>query len=85
MKDDKGHYYYPDPSNKQVRVYVRNGSDSIEFRLWHQDRPEVWEQHEWISIDVIRNAAQMYRDMGRESNPMALYDEAVAQVLLKNG
>ncbi len=84
MKDEKGLYYYPDPSNKQTRVYVRNGAQSVEFRLWHQERAHVWEEHEWIPVEVLRNAAAMYRAMGRDSDPMALYDEAIATALLKS-
>jgi len=32
---------------------------------------------------MLEKAAAMYRDMGNESNPMALYDIAVAKALLQ--
>ncbi|MEG6504292.1 hypothetical protein ACR4XJ_10105 [Nitratidesulfovibrio sp. D1] len=83
MQDDLGLYYYPDPNDKRTRVYVRSQGGSVEFRLWRADRPEVWERHEWVPLEVIRHAAGMYRDMGREADPLKLYDEAVARALLK--
>ncbi len=83
MQDDLGLYYYPDPNDKRTRVYVRSQGGSVEFRLWRADRPEVWERHEWVPLEIIRHAAGMYRDMGREADPLKLYDEAVARALLK--
>ncbi len=85
MKDERGIYYYPDPSNVKVRVYVRRGAeDEIEFRLWQQEHAEVWEKHEWLPASVIREAASMYKKLGRgQSDPMALYDHIVANALLK--
>lgn len=83
MQDERGLYYYPDPANRRARVYVRANNEDIEFRLWQADHAEVWEKHEWIPLAVIRHAAAMYRDMGREADPMRLYDEAVARALLK--
>jgi hypothetical protein len=87
MRDERGLYYHPQPGNPKARVYVRAGNgDEVEFRLWQADYPEVWEKHEWISLDVIRQAAQLYR--GREDgsvrgDPLALYDESVARALLQ--
>ncbi|ABM29549.1 MULTISPECIES: hypothetical protein [Desulfovibrionaceae] len=83
MQDERGLYYYPDPTNRRARVYVRVTDGAIEFRLWQADHAEVWDKHGWIPLEVIRNAAAMYRDMGRETDPMLLYDEAVARALLK--
>lgn len=83
MQDERGLYYYPDPSSKKARVYVREQSGSIEFRLWQQDLPEIWEKHEWIPLEIIQNAARMYKEMGRDADPMLLYDGAVARALLK--
>ncbi len=87
MKDERGLYYYPNPSNVKVRVYVRRGQgEDIEFRLWEADHAEVWEKHHWLPTSVIREAAAMYKNLGRgeaDSNPMVLYDEAVAKALLK--
>lgn len=83
MKDEKGLFYYPDPNTRDVRMYVRMGDCGVEFRLWHKDRAEVWEKHEWIPMDVIKTAAAKYKEMGRETDPMAMYDEAVAKMLIK--
>ncbi|MFI3271726.1 MAG: hypothetical protein R3Y11_06450 [Pseudomonadota bacterium] len=84
MQDERGLYYYPDPNSKKARVYVREENSTIQFRMWQQDHPEVWEKHDWIPMEIIENAARMYREMGRESNPMLLYDEAIARTLIKS-
>lgn len=84
MKDKNGLYYYPNPAETNIRVYVRQGTSGPEFRLWRQDMPEVWEKHEWLPIQVIEAAAKMYQQaQGNNSNPMQLYDRAVALALLK--
>lgn len=86
MFDDRGSYYYPNPADVRCRVYVRGGADGaggVEFRLWHADHPQVWERHEWLTQEALEKAAALYREMGRGSNPMALYDVAVARALLK--
>lgn len=82
MQDDRGLYYYPNPADTRSRVYVREGEDGVEFRLWHAGYPMVWEKHGWIPQAALEKAAAMYRDMGNEMNPMALYDLAVARALL---
>ena len=83
MKDDKGLYYHPDPSDHKTRVYVREGTGGAEFRLWRADHPEVWERHGWLSFDVVSAAADMYRQNGKDSDPLAFYDCNVAKALLK--
>ncbi len=87
MKDERGSYYHPNPSDTKARVYVRRGeNDEIEFRLWQQEHPHVWEKHGWLSTSVIREAAAMYKKLGRGaegSDPLKLYDSAVAKALLK--
>ncbi|MCL1985774.1 MAG: hypothetical protein FWG59_04925 [Betaproteobacteria bacterium] len=87
MRDERGLYYHPQPGNPKVRVYVRAGKGAeVEFRLWQAEYPEVWEKHEWIPLDVIHKAAQLYRERGRgplQGNPLALYDETVAKALLQ--
>jgi hypothetical protein len=40
MKDKVGIYYYPFPDNKRVRMYVREKSGEIEFRMKNEDDPE---------------------------------------------
>lgn len=83
MKDERGVYYYPNTQTHDVRMYVReNDGGDIEFRMWHKDHDEVWERHEWIPLDVVRTAARMYAERNAETNPMALYDEAIARRLL---
>jgi hypothetical protein len=87
MRDERGLYYYPQPGNSKVRVYVRPGDgDAVEFRLWQAEYPEVWEKHDWIPLDVIRQAAQLYRERGSgrtPGDPLVLYDETVARALLQ--
>lgn len=87
MHDERGHYYYPDPSNTRARVYVRRGAHGgVEFRLWHNEHAHVWEQHDWLPEDVLRAAADMYKAEKRGpdgADPLRLYDSAVAHALLK--
>ena len=82
MRDERGLYYYPNPADTRGRVYVRQGGEGVEFRLWHADHPMVWERHDWVPQAALEKAAAMYRDMGNSANPMALYDIAVATALL---
>ena len=84
MKDDKGLYYYPDPSDTRTRVYVREGEGGVEFRLWRADRPEIWEKHDWLAFSVLAAAAAMYKERGTGSDPLALYDVNVAKALIKD-
>ncbi len=83
MKDDNGLYYYPDPSDVQTRVYVREGDGGPEFRLWRQDRPDVWETHDWLPYAVLSAAAAMYKERGTGVDPLTFYDVNVARALIK--
>lgn len=85
MKDERGLYYHPQAGNNQARVYVRRGPDGeVEFRLWQAAHPEIWERHPWLSLDVVRNAARLYRtERNEEADPLKLYDLAVARALLR--
>ncbi|AGW12596.1 hypothetical protein [Megalodesulfovibrio gigas] len=83
MQDELGFYYYPNPSQHDTRCYVRkNQQGNIEFRLWNRQEPRLWEQHGWLSLEIIRQAAGRYSDRQPDKNPMLLYDEAVARMLL---
>ncbi|WP_461208903.1 hypothetical protein [Desulfocurvus sp. DL9XJH121] len=83
MKDERGLYYLPSMQDRDVRMYVRESEEGeLEFRLFNKNFPEVWERHEWLSLDVVRTAARMYKNA--ERNPLALYDEAVARRLLQD-
>ncbi len=84
MKDENGHYYYPDPSDRDTRVYVREQPGGIEFRLWRGSYPEVWEKHGWLPYEIISAAASMYKERGNSSNPLVFYDINVARALLKD-
>lgn len=83
MKDDKGLYYYPDPTDLQTRVYVRQATGGIEFRLWRSTHPEVWEKHGWLAYAVIAAAANMYKEEKGHNTPLNLYDINVAKALVK--
>lgn len=84
MQDERGLYYHAQAGNPSVRVYVRNGENGIEFRLWEAAHPEVWERHEWLAYDVISKAAQLYRqERNANADPLKLYDIAIAQALLE--
>ncbi len=84
MKDDRGLYYYPSMQNKNTRMYVRENNGQVEFRLWSSEQPEAWEQHKWLPMDVIRQAAEMYKEKGSDRNPLALYDLDVATRLIRD-
>lgn len=81
MQDARGLYYYPSPANKKERMYVRERAGQVEFRLWNQERPKIWDQHEWLPYEVIQQAAARYE--GKGDSPLALYDLDVAMTLLR--
>ena len=81
MKDSNGLYYYPNPAEKRVRMYVRHRFGQMEFRLWNQEHPEIWERHDWIPYDAIEEAAAEYRKRKAGVDPLELYDLHVAQRL----
>jgi len=81
MKDDRGLYYYPFPSNKRVRMYVRQDSEDIQFRMWNQDDPTMWEAHTWVPYSAIVQAQAMYKGTGFD--PHRAYDMNLARTLLK--
>jgi len=80
MKDDKGHYYYPYPQNKQVRMYVLKIGDDICFRMWDLGQPELWEKHGWVPYDAIKQAMGMFT--GKGFDPAQAYDLDAARDLL---
>lgn len=84
MRDERGLYYHAEAGNPKVRVYVRkNAAGEIEFRLWYADHPEAWEKHGWLGMDIIEQAATLYRDeRGQDKNPLKIYDLAIARSLL---
>ncbi|MBG0777677.1 MAG: hypothetical protein H0S85_14730 [Desulfovibrionaceae bacterium] len=85
MHEPKGKFFYPAPANKRTRMYVRRAPDGqIEFRLWSADDPDIWERHGWITRAVVKQAATLYSERGRETDPLALYDTRVADALLKD-
>lgn len=83
MKDERGIYYQPSMQEPDVRMYVRRGETTIEFRLHNPQHPEIWERHLWVPYDAIKKAAEMYKEKSKgERNPLALYDLNVAERLL---
>jgi hypothetical protein len=82
MKDDRGLYYYPFPSNKRVRMYVRKDREGIAFRMWNQDDPQMWEDHGWVPHDAIVQAQAMYD--GGAFDPKRAYDLNLAQALIRD-
>ncbi|MFO8082914.1 MAG: hypothetical protein R6U27_01190 [Desulfobacterales bacterium] len=84
MQDDKGHYYYPYPGNKQTRMYVKKSQDIIWFRLWNQQIPELWDEHGWVPYDAILEASKMYQKKGKKIfDPQHVYDIDVAKALVE--
>lgn len=82
MKDKTGYFYYPVPSNKKIKMYVRSNDDIIEFRLHNDDDPKLWEEHGWITYEMARQAAGMYKGKTL-ADPLSLYDFDVALHILK--
>ncbi|MFZ1986218.1 MAG: hypothetical protein WAU91_17530 [Desulfatitalea sp.] len=83
MKDDRGLYYFPFPGNKHVRMYVRQGPEEIQFRMWNQDDPQMWESHGWVPHLAIVQALAFYK--GGPFDPKKAYDLNLAKALLKEG
>ena len=81
MKDQRGLYYFPFPQNKKVRMYVRAVSGEPEFRMWNQDDPQMWEEHEWVPYSAITQAAAMYK--GGAFDPNRAYDLHAALALIR--
>lgn len=82
MKDANGLYYYPAPNEKRVRMYVRYRYGQVEFRLWNQEHPEIWEGHGWVPHDAIVEAAAEYKKRKAGVDPLEMYDLEVAKRLL---
>ncbi len=82
MKDERGLYYYPFPSNKKVRMYVRESEGAICFRLWNSEDQELWVAHGWTPYEAIEQAAAMYKRRG-DFDPESAYNVDIAKALLK--
>lgn len=81
MQDARGLFFYPTPTNKKERMYVRERAGKVEFRLWNMEQPQVWEKHGWLPFEVIEQAAAQYS--GRGDSPLALYDLDIALTLIR--
>jgi len=85
VKDKLGIYYYPVLENKNLRMYVRLGSDDVEFRMWDSNDKSLWEEHGWVPWTAIQQAAELYKKEGRKgAPPIHLYDIEIAIRLLKD-
>ena len=84
MQDKLGLYYNPILENKNIRMYVRAGSDNVEFRMWNADDPGMWDDHGWIEWPAIQQAGDLYKEEGRGKPPIHLYDIEIAERLLKD-
>ena len=82
MKDDNGLYYYPAPTEKRVRMYVRHRYGQVEFRLWNGEHPQIWDGHDWVPYDAIVAAAAEYKKRKTGVDPLEMYDIHVAECLL---
>lgn len=80
MRDDRGAYYYPFARNKKVRMYVRQAGPQIEFRLWNQDDPQLWDAHGWVPHEAVVQAQTMYQ--GGAFDPRQAYDLVLAREAL---
>ena len=81
MKDKLGLYYYPNPLNKNFRIYVSEVNGEICFRMWNAEEPKLWDEHDWVPYEAIKKAAAMYE--GDTLDPKQAYDIEIARALLK--
>jgi len=85
VKDKHGVYYYPVLENKNLRMYIRLGSDDVEFRMWDSNDKSLWKEHGWVPWTAIQQAAELYKEEGRKGvPPIHLYDIEIAIRLLKD-
>lgn len=84
MKDEKGLYYLPFPSNRRVRMYVRETGEGISFRLWNEDDPDLWKEHGWVTYDAVVQAAAVYNKRS-DFDPVKSYDIDLARELIRRG
>ncbi|MBQ7617503.1 MAG: hypothetical protein IJS50_01380 [Desulfovibrio sp.] len=83
MQDERGLYYFPNPLDHKLRVYVRQNGDEIEFRLFHEETPEIWERHPWLNYDVLVAADSLYKkERNAKAEAISIYDLNVARALL---
>lgn len=80
MKDKLGHYYFPTLQIREERMYVRDNAGVIEFRLWNENKPEIWEKHGWRPYEAVKTAAELYQN--ENDDPLKLYDISIAKALL---
>ena len=83
MQDELGLYYHPILENKKIHMYVRSGSDNVEFRMWNADDPQLWEEHGWVPYAAVTRAAEMYDN--KNFDPNRAYDIHVAREILSGG
>ncbi len=81
MKDADGLYYYPNPANKKIRMYVRMQEGEVCFRMKNDEDPQLWEKHGWIPYDAVVAASLMEKN--KRFNPLKVYDIALAEELLR--
>ena len=84
MKDRVGIYYYPNPQNKRVRMYVREKNDEVEFRMRNEDDPSIWNDHGWVPYSAIQQAQVLYQNRGT-FDPKQAYDLQIAKALIEDG
>lgn len=86
LRDERGFYYFPILDDKKVRMYVRrNSAGEIEYRMWEAQHPEVWEDHQWLPRRLLAQFQEFYhKNRNGKANPLTLYDEKIAEALLKN-
>ena len=83
MRDNYGVFYYPQPENKRLKMYVRISDGVVEFRPAHADNARLWEQHGWIPYEAAKKADEYSREQGKRY-PLHLYDFDVALGVLSD-
>ncbi|HSO67129.1 MAG TPA: hypothetical protein VLP30_04655 [Desulfatirhabdiaceae bacterium] len=81
MKDDNGLYYYPNPVNKQIKMYVHKKNDEIWFRMMKADDPKMWDEHGWVPYDAVVQASRLAEN--KKFDPLLVYDIQIARELIR--
>jgi hypothetical protein len=82
LKDQRGHYYYPFPENKRVRMYVQQVGPEVCFRMWNADDPKMWEKHGWVPYGAVQEASGIFKRRDK-FDPQRAYDLDLALTLLR--
>lgn len=62
-------------------MYIRKTGREICFRMWNSEDPKMWEEHEWVPYEAIKQAAAIYKR--KSFDPGMAYDMDTARALIR--